>query len=286
MIRWKAPFVERNGRFSPLKTGVFAALTLPALWLAVQYVDGDLDPKPVTELIHGTGDWALRILVISLAISPLRQAGQWGKVLSVRRMIGVAAFAYAFTHFCLYVVDQHYHLGTVVSEIALRFYLTIGFVTLLGLGALAATSTDAQIKKLGAKTWGRLHKLIYALSLLGLWHYFIQAKLDVSKPVFLGGLLAALLLYRFGRKFSRNMELVVFASLAAAPIIAALCEALWYHFIRHLGFWMVLSANWDLSDDLRPAAFVAFAAAGAAAAFILRNAPVASRPVAVLRPAE
>ena len=199
MIRWTAPFTERNGKFSPLKTATFVALTLPALWLGYQYLDGDLAPKPVTELIHGSGDWGLRILVLSLAVSPIRQAGQWGKLLSVRRMIGVAAFAYLFAHLSLYVVDQHFELGHVASEIALRFYLTIGFVALLGLGALTATSTDAMIKRLGGKAWNRLHSLIYAISLLGLWHYFIQSKLDISKPIFLGALLAALLLYRLAR---------------------------------------------------------------------------------------
>jgi len=284
MIRWKAPFTERNGKFSPLKTATFIGLTLPALWLAYQYVDGDLAPKPVTELIHGFGDWGLRILVASLLISPVRQAGQWGKLLSVRRMIGVAAFAYLFAHFCLYIVDQHFELGHVASEIALRFYLTIGFIALVGLGALAATSTDAMIKKLGGKAWNRLHSLIYAISLLGLWHYFIQSKLDISKPVFLGGLLAALLLYRLARKFSWSVEASVYSSLIAAPILAALAEASWYHFLRHIDFWMVLSGNWDLTDNLHPAVLAGCVTAGVAALYILRNAPGSRVPV--LRAAE
>ena len=284
MIRWTAPFTERNGKFSRLKSATFAALCAPALWLSYQFLHGDLAPKPVTELLHGAGDWALRILVLSLLISPLRQGGQWSRALVVRRMIGVAAFAYVFAHFTLYIVDQHFDLVHVAAEIALRFYLTIGFIALLGLGALAATSTDSQIKKLGGKNWGRLHKAIYAVSLLGLWHYFIQSKLDISKPVFLGGLLAALLLYRLARKFSWKVEGAIYASLLAAPLIAALAEAGWYRVQRHIDFLAVLSMNWDLSGDLSSAVWVACVTAGVAALYILRNAPGSSVPV--LRAAE
>ena len=169
MIVLKAPWKERNGRFSPLKAVVFAALFVPAIWIAWQAAMGELNPKPVTELIHRSGDWALRFLLISLLVTPLRKIAQWPQLISVRRMLGVAAFTYAFGHLALYVVDQKFDLVHVASEIVLRFYLTIGFVALVGLAALAATSTDAMIRRLGAANWNRLHKIVYGLSAVAIY---------------------------------------------------------------------------------------------------------------------
>ena len=151
MPKLKAPWNERNGRFSPLKAIVFAALFAPAAWILFQAATGMLEPKPVTEMIHRSGDWALRLILLSLLVTPLRKIAQWPKLIAVRRMVGVAAFAYALAHLSLYVVDQKFDLLHVASEIVLRFYLTIGFVALLGLGVLTATSTDAMIKRLGRR---------------------------------------------------------------------------------------------------------------------------------------
>ena len=150
MPRLKAPWNERNGRFSPLKAIVFALLFAPAAWIVFQAATGMLDPKPVTEMIHRAGEWAVRLVLLSLLVTPLRRFAQWPKLIAVRRMVGVAAFAYAFAHLSLYVVDQKYDVLHVASEIALRFYLTIGFAAWLGLAALSATSTDAMIRRLGA----------------------------------------------------------------------------------------------------------------------------------------
>ena len=110
MTKLKAPWNERNGRFSPLKAIVFAGLFAPAAWLAFELATGMLFPKPVTELIHRTGDWTVRLLLLSLLVTPLRRFARWPKLIAVRRMVGVAAFAYALAHFSLYVVDQSYDL--------------------------------------------------------------------------------------------------------------------------------------------------------------------------------
>src|SRR4029077_8050886 len=119
-------------------------------------------PKVVTEMIHLTGKWTIRFLLLSLLITPLMRGARYPKFVVVRRMVGVAAFAYATAHLGLYIVDQHYDLLHVASEIAQRFYLTIGFVAWLGLATLAATSTDAMIRRLGAR-WSALHKLVYGI---------------------------------------------------------------------------------------------------------------------------
>src|SRR5208282_3264457 len=115
-----------------------------------------------------------------------RAAFDWPKLLLVRRMVGVAALAYGLTHFCLYVVDQNFRLPSVVSEIVLRFYLTSGFVTLVGLSVLGATSTDAAVRRLGRR-WKWLHRTLYPIAALALLHYFIQSKANVSEAVMFAG---------------------------------------------------------------------------------------------------
>src|SRR3974390_2632125 len=125
MVRFKAPWNERNGRFSPLKAIVFAGLFMPAAWIAYLAATGALDPKVVTEMIHRTGQWAIRFLMLALLVTPLMRGARYPKLVAIRRMVGVAAFAYACGHLTLFVVDKHFELLHVASEIALRFYLTI-----------------------------------------------------------------------------------------------------------------------------------------------------------------
>jgi len=267
MIALKAPWNERNGKFSTLKAVVFAALFAPALWIIYLDLDGDLFPKPVTEMIHRTGDWGLRLLLISLLITPLRKIANWPKLIAVRRMLGVASFAYLFAHFCLYIVDQKFNLIHVAAEIALRFYLTIGFVALLGLGALAATSTDAMIKRLGAARWNQLHKTVYFLAAVGILHFYIQSKADVSEPVAMTGYFLELMIYRALVKRAAP----VWAAIAGAGVLGvgltALAEASWYALVRHYDFWDVLGANIDPDMFPRPAVWVAAAGAITLAAY-------------------
>ncbi len=190
------PWLDRSGRFSPLKAAIFAALFLPAAWIAFAYFSGRLEPMPIFQALQQCGLWAIRLLLISLAVTPLRKLFHWPALIQARRMIGVAAFAYAAAHFGLYVVDQSFAFGTVASEIALRFYLTIGFAALLGLSALAATSTDGMLRRLGGKRWRRLHRLVYVIGLLGSIHYFLQSKAAVSEPTVMAGLFLWLMGYR------------------------------------------------------------------------------------------
>ena len=111
MIRLKAPWNERNGRFAPLKAVVFAGLFVPAAWVVYLAATGALDPKVVTEMIHRTGLWTIRFLMLSLLVTPLIRSARYPKLVWIRRMVGVAAFAYATAHFTLYIVDQHYQLA-------------------------------------------------------------------------------------------------------------------------------------------------------------------------------
>jgi len=257
MPRLKAPWNERNGRFSALKLVVFVLLFAPAAWIVYQAATGMLYPKPVTEMIHRTGEWAVRLVLLSLLVTPLRRFAQWPKLIAVRRMVGVAAFAYAIAHLSLFIVDQKYNVLHVAAEIALRFYLTIGFAAWLGLAALTATSTDAMIKRLGATRWNRLHKLVYAIAALAIFHFYLQSKADVSEPVLMMGLYFILMLTRLLQKRGWPAWGVVVGSAAIAPLATALIEGIWYAIVRHIDFWQVLSANFDPDMSPRPSHYVA-----------------------------
>ncbi len=139
------PWRDRTGAFSPFKAVVFAALFLPALLLAEAAWTATLGPKPWQAATHDSGTWAIRLLLLSLAVTPARQILRQARIAELRRMIGVACFAYVMLHLVIYAGDLAFDWLKVASEILRRIYLTIGFVALLGLAALAATSTDGAV---------------------------------------------------------------------------------------------------------------------------------------------
>src|SRR5438132_755412 len=133
------PFLcERSGRWSPIKIGAFAAVLLPAAWIVFQAATDELGARPITEAIHQLGDWALRLTWLTLAITPLQRIFHHPRIIVARRILGVAAAAYAGLHISMYVLDQHFDLLKVASEIVLRIYLLIGFLALSGLIALTS----------------------------------------------------------------------------------------------------------------------------------------------------
>jgi sulfoxide reductase heme-binding subunit YedZ len=275
MVPWR----DRRGNFLPLKAAVLAAVCVPGLLAAFWWADGDLGGRPVTEVIHETGLWAIRFLMIALAVTPLRAALDWGKLLLLRRMLGLTALAYAVSHFSLYIVDQKGNLLVVASEIVHRFYLTIGFAVLLGLIALGVTSTDAAIRRMG-RWWKRLHRLSYVLGVVALLHYFIQSKANVSEPVFVAGLFVWLMLWRamptpWQRWIAIYPVLAVFAGAAAAGI-----EFAWYGIATHINPWRVLAADETLRFGLRPAHYVVLVTLGLGAVILVRR----IAPMVRLRP--
>ena len=216
------PWNDYSGRLSPLKLVVFVALFVPATWVMFAYAFGLLGARPLNEAIHQIGLWTIRLIFLALAATPLRQILQWPRLILVRRMIGVAAFVYVLIHFSLYTASQAFDLGKVATEIVLRIYLTIGFAALLGLAALAATSTDGMVRRLGGKRWQLLHRLVYVIGVLAVIHYCFQSKLDRWEPTIMAGLLFwllgyRLLLWRFGVRGHLGLAWVAGLSLAAAP---------------------------------------------------------------------
>ncbi len=251
------PWLDRSGRPSALKAGALAIVLLPGLWMAFEGTAGWLGPKPLTEALHQSGTWAVRLLLLSLAVTPFRRIGQWGKLIAVRRMLGLAVLAYAALHLVLYVVDQHGDLVRVATEVWSRFYLTVGFVALLGFAALGVTSTDGMIRKIGGKRWQSLHRSVYALGALSLLHFMLQAKLDVSQPVLMLGLFLNLIGWRLLQRRGLGDRVPALIGLAvAAALGAAAVEAGWYAAFNHLPAVDVLGANLGTDDGLRPAVWV------------------------------
>ena len=252
------PWTERNGEISWLKLPFFLLTLGPGLWIIAQWQLDLLGSKPITEAIHQTGDWVIHLLMLTLAITPLRFTGRWAKLVNVRRMLGVAAAVYAVIHLLLYaILDQKFDLLTVASEIALRIYLTIGFVALLGLIALGVTSTDAMIQKLGSDRWNRLHWLVYPITLLGLIHFYIQSKLNVYEPVLMTGLFLLLMFWRVLRAYRLPTNAFTLAGIGvAAALSTGLLEALWYWSIRGVPMARVLWSHLNFDYEIRPAWWV------------------------------
>ena len=249
---------DRRGRFSPMRAIMLTVLCAPMLQVAFLAVTGGLGGRPVMEATHRTGDWAVYFLLLSLGVTPLRAALDWQRILPLRRMIGVAAACYAGVHVLIYCYDQKWNMLTVATEIVLRFYLTIGFVTVLGLLVLAVTSTDGMIQRLGRR-WKKLHRLVYPLAVLALFHYYLQSKADVSAAVFVSGLFFWEMLWRVTPRAARLnwWPLPVLAVLAA--MVTAVVEFAWYGLATKINPMQVIAANLDLSYGPRPAILVLFA---------------------------
>jgi len=274
------PFLrERSGRWSPVKIIAFTAALLPALWVAFQAATGDLGARPITEAIHQIGDWTLRWLLITLAITPAARILRYPGLIAARRTLGVACAVYGGLHISLYVLDQHFDLLKAASEIVLRIYLLIGAVALAGLIALAATSTDAAVRRLGTQRWKSLHRLIYAIALLATVHFFMQSKLNIYEPVMMSGFLAWLLACRI--LLWRNGELTPLRLLLLAGAVAtatAAGEATIYMFTSGVDARRVLLAHFDIDMEVRPAWWVLAAGLAVAAAGFWRYKPGRQRP--------
>lgn len=267
----KRPWRDYSGRVSPLKTATFVALFLPAVWVAYRFTTHRLGARPLDEALLEIGQWTLRILFLALAVSPVSRMLAWPRLNLIRRMLGVGAFAYIVIHFSLYIVSEAYNLRAVASEILNHVYLSIGFVALLGLSALAATSTDGMVRRLGPRRWQALHRFVYVIGLFGLVHFFLQSKLDEWEPTVMIGLFAWLMGWRaltwtFGRR-PVPLWSVVLLTLAAGPFIALL-EAIYFHFAYHVTIARVLAADLTLQTGVRPA-WVVFGIVAAATSVAL-----------------
>jgi sulfoxide reductase heme-binding subunit YedZ len=180
-----------------VKPLVFAVCLIPLALLLSRAVAGQLGANPISEVTHRTGDWTLRFVLITLAVTPLRRVSGWSALIRLRRMLGLFAFFYGCLHFLTYLVlDQFFDLGAIVTDIAKRPFITIGFTGFLAMVPLALTSTHAMFGRLEERAWGRLHRLIYLTAIAGVVHYWWLVKADLFWPQIYAVLVALLLGYR------------------------------------------------------------------------------------------
>lgn len=259
---------DRAGRVSGLKIATLVAVTVPALMLAADALLGGLGARPYDEAIHRSGDWAIRILTVSLAVTPAIRILTYPRLISIRRMLGVAALAYLLLHVLLYIADQGFDLPKVGSEIVLRTYLTIGFVALLILAALGATSFDGMVRRLGRR-WNQLHKLVYVAAA----HFFMQTKIQAYEASLIAGFLLTLGLYRLAakRRLALTAPLVLAAIAVLGGLLTAGAEALWFWAGTSVPPLRVLEANLMLPDTIRPAWWVLAAGLAVACLPVLRR---------------
>lgn len=246
---------DRRGRLSPLRLTTLALLLFP---LAKALFDaGDIahGARPLNDLIHRAGFWTLVFLGVTLAVTPFRRIARYGNLIDVRRMLGVGTFFYIAAHLVLYVADLKYDLAKAVYEITHRVYLIVGAVAWLGLAVLAATSTDAMVKRLGGLRWRRLHQAIYLIALLALIHYFQQTKADVTVPVFVAGVFTWLMGYRLLAWWQDSSELSTLSLLALGVGVALLTfagEAIGIGIAFNVSPLRVLDTVFDFDAGIRP----------------------------------
>ena len=176
---------------------IFLGALVPLGRLGWKALHDGLGANPIEVITHSTGDWALILILTTLAITPLRRITKQFWLIGIRRMIGLFAFFYGSLHFTTYIwLDKFFDLHEMLKDIAKRPFITVGFSALVLLMPLALTSSAGWIRRLGGRNWQRLHRLIYATGILGVIHYLWLVKADVRKPLEYAAVLSILLLYR------------------------------------------------------------------------------------------
>ena len=187
------------------KPVTFVTCLAPLAYLILQIFEVGalrLGPNPVEDIQHTLGIWAIRFIMLTLAITPLRRLTGKAWLLRFRRMFGLFAFSYCGLHFLNYLVlDQTLNVSAIAEDILERPFITIGFATLLMLTPLAVTSTDGWRRQLGPR-WQVLHRLVYLIGIFACWHFYWQVKKDITEPMLYICILTLLLGLRLWHRYS------------------------------------------------------------------------------------
>jgi sulfoxide reductase heme-binding subunit YedZ len=187
------------------KVPVFVLCLIPALLLAWRALNGDLSANPIEFVTHWTGDWTIRFLCITLAITPLRKLLRLPELIRFRRMLGLFGFFYASLHFLTwFVLDKFFEWNEILKDVVKRPFITAGFTAFVLLIPLAVTSTTGWIRRLGGKRWQMLHRLIYVSACAGVVHYYWLVKSDIRLPLLYGAIVTVLLVYRLVANLMRG----------------------------------------------------------------------------------
>lgn len=188
------------------KPAIFLLCLVPAVLVVTDALEltGRLGANPVEDIQDRFGNWTLRFIMITLAVTPLRRLTGWNWLSRFRRMLGLFTFFYALMHFLVWLLlDQGILLSAILEDLLERPFITIGFVALLLLTVLAATSTDGMRRRLGRR-WQTLHNASYVIAMLGVWHYWWQVKKDITEPLIYAAILTVLLGSRLAWRWQRQ----------------------------------------------------------------------------------
>ena len=178
------------------KVLVFIACLAPLVWLGIRTLTGRLGINPVEDLELTTGIWSLRLLVITLGVTPVRRITGWNRIIQFRRMFGLFTFFYVCVHFAIYIgIDQFFAFGAILKDVAKRPFITMGFTAFVLMIPLALTSTKGWIRRLGRR-WQVLHRLIYIAAVCAAIHYLWKVKVMIGSPVYYAFVIALLLGFR------------------------------------------------------------------------------------------
>ncbi|MDO8299883.1 sulfite oxidase heme-binding subunit YedZ [Lacisediminimonas sp.] len=192
-------FNPTNRQFKAIKGVLFGLALLPFLRLVTFTLTERLGANPIEFITRNTGDWTLYFLCITLAVTPLRRLTKWIWLTRLRRMLGLYAFFYASLHFLTFLwFDHFFDLAAMWEDVLERPFITVGFTAFVLLIPLAVTSNNAMIRRLGARQWQRLHRLVYLIAGLGILHFWWmkEGKNDFVEPILYGGIVLVLLLLR------------------------------------------------------------------------------------------
>jgi sulfoxide reductase heme-binding subunit YedZ len=179
-----------------VKPALFVICLMPLVWLIWDGVHNALGANPIEKITHRTGDWGLRFLLLTLAVTPLRRITGYAPLLRIRRMLGLYAFFYVCLHFLTYLVlDQFFDFNEIAKDILKRPYITVGFSAFVLMIPLAVTSTNQMMKRLGRR-WKSLHQLVYVIGVLAILHYLWLVKADLLEPLIYAIILMWLLVAR------------------------------------------------------------------------------------------
>ncbi len=248
-----APWTDRAGRFSALRALAFAAALVPGVLLLTRWVGDDLGARPLAEAIHVSGDWAIRFVLAAIAVTPLARLSGAARLFAVRRTLGLAGFGWAAVHVVLWATDLGFDPAVLAFEAAVRPYLTLGLVGFLGLAAMAATSTDGMVRRLGSERWKRLHGLVHPVVIIALVHLTLQSKLDLFQGALLTGLACGGLVVRVA--IFQRLRLgwgVVAAAAIAALLGAAAWEAAWFALKTGRDVGPIVAANLSATARIAP----------------------------------
>ena len=247
------PWQDRNRHFSWLKAITLAGMFGPALWLLSSTASGAFGLTPIGELTFWSGVWAIAILLLALAVTPGAKIFRWGRLIIVRRMIGVTALLYTLAHILIYFALRLWDFGVIGREMATSVSLIAATVSTIGLTALGVTSLDAAIHRMGAKGWNQLHNLIYVITGLALMHFLIVPEMYAEQYIACGAFFW-LMLWRVLNNHARGSDASTLAMLAIAACLFTAClEAGWgwaYYGYEPLG---TLSNNFSLILGVSPA---------------------------------